>query len=132
MLYRCAAMQLGLLLLHGSACCTPLRQHRLQVIQPPHLAQLRLHGCDHSAASTAALSRLHGSLTRLDLEHTALPASLPSLTRLRHLQIQFSPPQADLGSVLDTALSALQQLTCLVSVAAPLGWLMWAERGWVV
>ena len=47
----------------------------LQVAQLPRLSSLCVDHCDYSAASLAALSRLSGSLTHLDMRDAWIPGS---------------------------------------------------------
>jgi hypothetical protein len=68
-----------------------------QFVQLPRLAHLELLYCGYSANSMGQLSRLAGSLTRLETNHAAVPPTLPALTRLQHLS-QFSGRVMSLAS----------------------------------
>lgn len=83
----------------------------------PQLARLAFESCcNYAAASLAPLSRLSGSLTRLDLlDVSSVPAALTSLTRLRHLHCDLG---CEAGGAFHTSLQHLPQLTFLVSSLA--------------
>ncbi len=81
----------------------------------PRLADLELESMDLPAASVAPLSRLAGSLTRLQLTCCSVPAALPALTRLQHLSVRDCSEADDRGGAIAAALPNLLQLTCLVS-----------------
>lgn len=84
----------------------------VQLTMLPNLQHLKLVA-GYSPASLEALSALSGSLTRLEVSTGSLPPSLSALTRLQQLELICwrDGPTA----MLDGALQALTQLTCLVS-----------------
>ncbi|PRW20972.1 p53-induced death domain-containing 1 isoform X1 [Chlorella sorokiniana] len=59
-----------------------------QIAQLPKLADLQLDDCGYNSASLSVLSRLSGSLTRLDIGGCRLPSLLAALTQLRCLSLR--------------------------------------------
>lgn len=103
----------------ASGCCSEFMLpvlSSLQVAQLGQLADLRLDDCVYDAASLAPLSRLAGSLTRLEVVGGKLPPCLSALGRLQRLDALYCQLGEEAADVLDSALQHLTRLTQLVSV----------------
>ena len=71
--------------------------------------------CFFTSAGVASLSRLAGSLTRLEISWGEAPASLAALTRLQHLLLRQGELPNEAIRSFSSSLQHLTQLTCLVS-----------------
>ena len=92
----------------------------MQLAQLPRLQRLKLCECGYSADSLSPLSALAGSLTRLEVSGTWLPAaSLAALTRLQQLHFDICRWPAVLATA--AALPHLTGLTCLVRAPEVVG-----------